>query len=189
MPGPSRLPSLGRRSASHLRSGRGESNSARSVVSTAHVTGFGALRRQGRPLTTEISKCSWISPSSLSSSCVPISSVRSEDGAENLVGGRAPSTLRAAGSSNALQAYIAARNPRAPEPHECPDELACHLVLPHVGDRGRPIVLPADWAAPAAESAPKPASQSGAAAPDAMRTTARDVVPLTGATQKREKAG
>jgi hypothetical protein len=93
------------------------------------------------------------------------------------------------GKLDALQAYIAARNPRAPEPHECPDELACHLVLPHVGDRGRPIVLPADWAAPIAESAPKPASHTGAATPDALRAPGRDVMPLAGAAQKREKAG
>jgi hypothetical protein len=81
------------------------------------------------------------------------------------------------GKLDALQAYIAARNPRSSEPHQCPDELAPHLVLPHVGDRGRPIVLPADWAAPIGESAAQHASQSGTGAPEVTRA------------QKREKAG
>ena len=51
------------------------------------------------------------------------------------------------GKLEQLQAYIASRNPRSSEPHDCAEELARHLVLPHVSDGGRPIVLPTDWAA------------------------------------------
>ena len=71
-------------------------------------------------------------------------------GTENLVGGRARSTQRAAGRLDALRGYIAAPRSRSSSDLAMPDE---HLVLPHVGDRGRPIVLPADWAAPIGEFA------------------------------------
>jgi hypothetical protein len=93
------------------------------------------------------------------------------------------------GKLDYLQSYIAGRNPRSREPHQCPEELAHHLVLPHVGDRGKPIVLPADWAAAVGESAPKQATQSASAATDTLRAPARDAVPLAGAILKREKAG
>jgi len=93
------------------------------------------------------------------------------------------------GRLEALQAYIASRNPRAPDPHECPEDLARHLVLPHVGDRGSPIVLPADWATAVGEVSPKPASQPGTSAPDATRTSPRDVMALATTTKRREKTG
>lgn len=93
------------------------------------------------------------------------------------------------GKLDYLQAYIAGRNPRSREPHQCAEELAHHLALPHVGDRGRPIVLPVDWATAVGESAPKHATQSGAAPADATRAPARDGVTLAGAIPKREKAG
>jgi hypothetical protein len=92
------------------------------------------------------------------------------------------------GKLDYLQAYIAGRNPRSREPHQCPEELALHLVLPHVGDRGKPIVLPADWAAAVGESLPKPATRSGTAATDASRAPTGDAVTLAGAIHKREKA-
>jgi hypothetical protein len=93
------------------------------------------------------------------------------------------------GRLDALQAYIAARNPRVPDPHQCPEELAPHLVLPYVGDRGAAIVLPADWATAVGEATTKPVNQAATNAADALRKSPRDVVTIAGSAERREKAG